>query len=142
MLDQGKEKAMSTLEAVPDISAEELREEIKKEYTDVALDPHKGYHFHTGRAAADRLGYDQSFYATVPQRILDSFAGMGNPFMLGPINPGETVVDVGSGAGFDALVAATLVGSEGQVIGIDMTPEMLNKARAGADSMGLTNVEI
>jgi SAM-dependent methyltransferase len=141
MLDQGKEKAMSTLEAVPDISAEELREEIKKEYTDVALDPHKGYHFHTGRAAADRLGYDQSFYATVPQRILDSFAGMGNPFMLGPINPGETVVDVGSGAGFDALVAATLVGSEGQVIGIDMTPEMLNKARAGADSMGLTNVE-
>jgi SAM-dependent methyltransferase len=141
MLDQGKEKAMSTLEAVPDISAEELREEIKKEYTDVALDPHKGYHFHTGRAAADRLGYDQSFYATVPQRILDSFAGMGNPFMLGPIYPGETVVDVGSGAGFDALVAATLVGSEGQVIGIDMTPEMLNKARAGADSMGLTNVE-
>ena len=132
---------MSILQAVPSISMKTLREEVKKEYAEVALDPHKGYHFHTDRAATDRLGYDESFYATVPQGTIDSFAGTGNPFMLGPINPGETVVDVGSGAGFDSLVAATLVGPEGQVIGIDMTPEMLIKAQAGAESMGVTHIQ-
>jgi SAM-dependent methyltransferase len=132
---------MSTLQTTPELSIEELREEVRKEYTDVALDPHKGYHFHTGRDAADRLGYDQSLYAGLPEGNVASFAGTGNPFMLGSINPGEIVVDVGSGSGFDALIASTLVGPEGQVIGFDMTSEMLSKARAGAKTMGATNVE-
>lgn len=132
---------MSTLGAVPQLSVEELRQEVKQEYTEVALDPYKGYHFHTGRDAATRLGYGEGLYADVPEGNIASFAGVGNPFMLGPINPGETVVDTGSGSGFDALIAATMVGPEGQVIGIDMTPEMLKKAQAGAEVMGLTNVE-
>jgi SAM-dependent methyltransferase len=132
---------VSTLQTTPKLSAEQLHEEIKKEYTDVARDPHKGYHFHTGRDAADRLGYDESLYAGLPEGNVASFAGTGNPFMLGPINPGEIVVDVGSGSGFDALIASTLVGPEGQVIGFDMAPEMLSKAQAGADAMGATNID-
>jgi SAM-dependent methyltransferase len=132
---------MSTFQTTPKLSAEQLREEIKKEYTNVALDPHKGYHFHTGRDAADRLGYDAVLYAGLPEGNVASFAGTGNPFMLGPINPGEIVVDVGSGSGFDTLIASSMVGPEGQVIGFDMTPEMLSKAQAGAKTMGATNVE-
>jgi SAM-dependent methyltransferase len=133
---------MSTLQTTPKLSIEELCEEIKKEYKAVALDPHKGYHFHTGCDAADRLGYDKSLYADLLEGNVASFAGTGNPFMLGPINPGEIVVDAGSGSGFDSLIASTLVGPEGQVIGFDMTPEMIGKAQAGAEVMGATNVEI
>jgi len=132
---------MSTSQTTSKLSAEDLREEVRKEYANVALDPHKGYHFHTGRAAADRLGYDPSIYVGVPEENIASFAGTGNPFMLGLINPGEIVVDVGSGSGFDSLIASTLVGPEGKVIGVDMTQEMLNKARAGAEAMGATHVE-
>ena len=132
---------MSTLQTTTTISAEDLREEVRKEYANVALDPHKGYHFHTGRAAADRLNYDPALYADVPKDNLASFAGTGNPFKLGPINPGDVVVDVGSGSGFDSLIAAILVGAEGKVIGVDMTREMLDKARAGAEAMGAIHVE-
>ncbi|MBM4460502.1 MAG: methyltransferase domain-containing protein [Chloroflexi bacterium] len=126
---------------VPKISQAELRVEIKKEYANVALDPTKGYHFHTGRRLAGILGYDEALYAGVPEANIASFAGTGNPFALGPINPGETVVDIGSGAGFDSLIASRLVGPAGRVIGFDMTDEMLKKARAGAAAMGAANVE-
>jgi ubiquinone/menaquinone biosynthesis C-methylase UbiE len=118
-----------------------LREAIRKEYTNVALDPAKGYHFHTGRRLAGILGYDEALYEGLPEPNIASFAGTGNPFSLGPIHPGETVVDVGSGAGFDSLIAARLVGPSGRVIGFDMTDEMLKKARAGAEAMGATHVE-
>ncbi len=132
---------MSSVQTTSKLSAEDLREEVRKEYAEVALDPQKGFHFHTGRAAADRIGYDPSLYAGLPEENVASFAGTGNPFMLGPINSGEIVVDVGSGSGFDTLIASTLVGPEGRVIGVDMTREMLNKARVGAGVMGATHVE-
>jgi SAM-dependent methyltransferase len=132
---------MSTLQAIPRLSLDELRLEIQKEYTAVACDPHKGYHFHTGRRLADRLGYDPALYAELPEANLASFAGTGNPFAAGPMRTGETVVDIGSGAGFDALIAARLVGAEGRVVGVDMTLEMLKKARAGAVQMEARNVE-
>jgi SAM-dependent methyltransferase len=132
---------MSVAQKTTKVSADDLRKEISKEYGKVALDPHKGYHFHTGRAAADRLGYDPSLYDGLPDGNIDSFAGTGNPFKLGTINSGETVVDVGSGSGFDSLIAGSQVGPEGRAIGIDMTAEMLNKARAGAMQMGAVNVE-
>ncbi|HKZ70169.1 MAG TPA: methyltransferase domain-containing protein [Anaerolineales bacterium] len=118
-----------------------MRQEIKKEYTNVALNPTKGYHFHTGRRLANILGYDESLYAGLPEGNIASFAGTGNPFSVGPINSGETVVDIGSGAGFDSLIAAKLVGPAGRVIGMDMTPEMLKKARDGAAQMEAANVE-
>ena len=127
---------MSISQALPDLSLDELRDSVKSEYANVAKDPEKGYHFHTGRDAADRLNYDPKLYAEVPEGSIASFAGTGNPFLGGSLNPGETVIDAGSGAGFDSLIAATMVGPQGQVIGIDMTPEMLEKARAGAAEMG------
>ncbi len=132
---------MSTLQATPKLSLDELRLEIQKEYTSVACDPDKGYHFHTGRRLAATLDYDPALYADLPEGNLASFAGTGNPFAAGPIQPGETVVDIGSGAGFDALIASTLVGPTGRVVGLDMTQEMLRKARAGAVRMGATHVE-
>jgi SAM-dependent methyltransferase len=132
---------MSTPQALPRISLDELRHEISKEYSHVALTPDKGYHFHTGRRATTILGYDESLYAGLPESNIASFAGTGNPFSTGPIHPGETVVDAGSGAGFDSLIASRMVGPTGRVIGFDMTQEMLKKARAGAKAMGATNVE-
>ena len=132
---------MSAQQQVPNISPDDLRSAIKKEYASVALDPGKGYHFHTGRRLIAILGYDEALYAGLPEANIASFAGTGNPFALGLIHPGETVVDIGSGAGFDSLIAARLVGPTGRVIGFDMTEEMLKKARAGAAMMGATNVE-
>ena len=132
---------MNPLEFIPKLTTEALREAVKKEYSNVALDPNRGYHFHTGRDAIERLGYDETLYAELPENNISSFAGTGNPFMLGPINAGEVVVDVGSGSGFDALIASKMVGQEGQVIGIDMTSDMLNKARSGAKAVGAENIE-
>jgi len=132
---------MGAVQALPKLSQAELRQEIKKEYANVARDPNRGYHFHTGRRLAALLGYDESLYADLPEPNVASFAGTGNPFAVGPLQRGEAVVDVGSGAGFDSLIAAKLVGHEGRVIGIDMTPEMLAKARAGARALGAANVE-
>jgi SAM-dependent methyltransferase len=132
---------MITSQTTTKISTHDLREEVRKEYAQVAVDPHKGYHFHTGRAAADRIGYDPSTYEGVPEENIASFAGTGNLFKLGPINQGETVVDVGSGSGFDSLIASKMVGPAGKLIGIDMTDEMLNKARAGALAMGAAHAE-
>jgi SAM-dependent methyltransferase len=132
---------MTAQHLVPKISLEELRVEIKKEYTNVALDPNKGYHFHTGRRLANLLGYEEAWYAGLPESNIASFAGTGNPFSVDSISPGETVVDIGSGAGFDSLIASRLVGPSGRVIGIDMTPEMLKKAQAGAAEIGAANVE-
>jgi arsenite methyltransferase len=118
-----------------------LRTAIQEEYGDVAACPLKGFHFHTGRFLARRLGYPAARVDPLPDAVVESFAGVGNPFSWGELHAGETVVDLGSGAGFDALLAATMVGATGSVIGVDMTPAMLAKARANADRLGLTNVE-
>jgi len=136
-----KDKAMSKSQSISNISNATLREAIKKEYENVAVYPDKGYHFHTGRGAVNRIGYDKDLYDTVPEKNIASFAGTGNPFNLGPINPGDVVVDVGSGSGFDSLIASKMVGPKGRVIGIDMTPAMLKKARSGASEIGVINVE-
>jgi len=136
-----KDPSMRNIQPSLKVSMEDLRDAIKKEYSNVAKLPNKGYHFHTGFAAADRIGYDPALYTTLPKENIESFAGTGNPFSLGPINEGDIVVDVGSGSGFDSLIASQLVGPKGQVIGIDMTSEMRAKAQSGAEAMGTTNVE-
>ena len=118
-----------------------LRTAIQEEYAEVAACPLKGFHFHTGRFLADRLGYPAERVDALPDPVVESFAGVGNPFSWGDLQPGETVVDLGSGAGFDALLAAQMVGPEGRVIGVDMTPAMLDKARRNAELLGLGNVE-
>lgn len=123
------------------VDPEALREQVRDKYRDVALAPHGEHHFHTGRPLTIRLGYDQAVVEALPDRAVESFAGVGNPFSLRSLVPGEKIVDIGSGAGFDSFVAAGQVTSSGRVVGIDMTPEMLDKSRQTANTLGLTNVE-
>lgn len=118
-----------------------LREEVKKKYRDVALDPSGEHHFHTGRPLASRLGYDPALVGSLPDAAVEAFAGVGNPFALHGVAPGERIVDAGSGSGFDCFVAARGVGSRGQVVGVDMLPEMLERARRAARQMNLDQVE-
>ena len=118
-----------------------LRLAIQAEYGTVAADPEHGFHFHTGRKLARIVGYEDDWLDAVPERTIASFAGTGNPFSLGTIAPGERVVDVGCGAGIDSFIAAAMTGPGGSVIGVDMTPGMVDKARSSAKSAGVTNVE-
>jgi len=132
---------MTTPVSTPKVDLGILRSEISKEYAEVANNPNKGFHFHTGRPLAQALGYAEDLIDSVPSSALESFAGTGNPFSLGEIEAGERVVDVGSGSGFDSLVAGHLVGPTGRVVGVDMTPEMLSKASAAATGAGFSQVE-
>jgi len=118
-----------------------LREEVKSKYRDVAHNPHGEHHFHTGRPLARRLGYEQALVDAMPDMAIESFAGVANPFALRALDPGEKVVDAGSGGGFDCFVAAHQVGSQGKVVGVDMLEDMLEKSRAAARLMGLEHVE-
>ena len=123
------------------VDAEALREEVREKYREVATNPHGTFHFHTGRPLATRLGYDAAVVDALPDAAVESFAGVANPLLLRPLRKGERVVDVGSGAGFDCFVAAHHVGPSGRVVGVDMTEEMLSKARATAASIGFDHVE-
>ena len=118
-----------------------LREQVKSKYREVAADPTRTYHFHTGRGLARRLGYEDDAVDALPDRAVESFAGVANPFALRRLSPGERVVDIGSGAGFDSFLAAAQVGPGGRVVGVDMTPEMLEKSTATGTELGLDHVE-
>ena len=118
-----------------------LRAQVRGKYRDVAVDPGASFHFHTGRGLASRLGYEPAEVDALPDRAVESFAGVGHPFSLRRLAPGEKVVDVGSGAGFDSFIAAGQVGPAGQVVGVDMTAEMLAKGRHTAAALGLAQVQ-
>ena len=123
------------------VDTDSLRKAIKHEYKEVARDPDKGFHFHTGRRLTKIVGYRDEWLNGVSELAIESFAGTGNPFAMGELVSGERVVDIGSGGGIDSLVAARMVGPDGEVVGIDMTPEMLDKARAAAVESHIDNVE-
>jgi len=123
------------------VDVDTLRTQVREKYREVATDPHGAHHFHTGRPLAARLGYDTQVVEGLPDRAVESFAGVANPFSLRHLQQSERVVDVGSGAGFDSFIAATQVGATGHVIGIDMTPEMLAKSRKTATQLGFDQVE-
>jgi SAM-dependent methyltransferase len=123
------------------VDPDALRDEVRAKYREVAQSPGADFHFHTGRVAAQRCRYDMTPVDELPDVAVESFAGVANPFELRDIRPGERVVDVGSGAGFDSLLAAKATGPSGQVIGVDMTPEMLAKSTDTARRLGFVNVE-
>jgi SAM-dependent methyltransferase len=124
------------------VDVEVLREEIRTTYTEVSSEHGKEFIFPTGRAWAKELGYPEQELSRVPDASAESFAGVANHWKLGRIEPGEVVLDLGCGAGTDLLMAAQMTGPDGRVIGVDMTSAMLAQARASADQMGLTNVEL
>jgi arsenite methyltransferase len=128
-----------TNRTLPDL--DELREAIQNEYKVLAREPDKGFHFHTGRPLAKILGYEPRWLEGIPETSIESFGGTGNPFSLGIIGAGENVVDIGSGAGIDSLIASRMVGPQGNVIGVEMTPAMLEKARGSAAVAEASNVE-
>ena len=128
-------------EQEPALDVNVLRQAIQEEYAEVASHPQKGFHFHTGRPLARMLEYADEWLEGIPETCIESFAGTGNPFSLGKLSSGERVVDVGCGAGIDSLIAAKKVGPDGRVLGVDMTPSMLEKARRAAEEAGLKNVE-
>ena len=124
------------------VDPERLRDEIRKVYSEVAIDPKKGYHFHTGpEYAADLLGYAREELAELPDSVTASFAGVGNPLVTGRPRPGERVIDIGAGSGMDTFLAARHVGPNGKVIAVDMTEAMLERGRENAAMAGMRQIE-
>ncbi len=126
-----------------DLDVATLRSEIRTMYGRVAADPDGEFHFHRGpEYAASTLGYDRHELMLLPSIVTASFAGVGNPHAIAPIEPVAVVLDIGCGAGTDLLLAARRIGANGRAIGIDMTSDMRERAMAGAQSSGLRNVDI
>jgi SAM-dependent methyltransferase len=134
---------MSSLSCPVDLDTAKLHSAVHDMYTRVARDPGGEFHFHRGPEYAVRdLGYDPAELASLPDRATRSFAGVGNPHAIAEIEPGRTVLDIGSGAGTDLLLAARRTGPEGRAIGVDMTEEMIVACRESAREAGLHNVEV
>jgi SAM-dependent methyltransferase len=123
------------------VDVAKLRNEIRTKYVEVVEHPDATFHFHTGLRAAANAGYRDEWLEGLPKSSIASFAGVANPFHWGLPRAGARVVDVGSGTGMDSMIAATAVGSEGRVVGVDMTPEMLDRAWAGAEEARIENLE-
>lgn len=123
------------------LDTNELEARVKRMYEEVALAPDHEFHFDTGRALAERLGYPPADLDRIPAGAIESFAGVGYFLDLAAIAPGETVLDLGSGSGTDSFLAALAAGPDGLVIGVDMTDAQLEKSRALASQAGIANVD-
>jgi arsenite methyltransferase len=126
----------------PPVDVDVLRDEIRRTYTGVSTDQDEQFIFPTGRAWAQELGYPEPELERVPDATVESFAGVANHWVLGRVEPGAIVLDLGCGAGTDLLIAAQMTGPTGRVIGVDMTSAMLDRARESADAMGLDHVAL
>ena len=118
-----------------------IRQGITEKYRKVAVSPQGLFKYPTGEQSAIGLGYPPDLLRAIPPDVRERFVGVGNPFALGSIRPGEEVLDLGCGAGFDAFIAAQLVGPAGRVVGIDLSPEMIAVAEAGLEAADFSNVE-
>jgi protein-L-isoaspartate O-methyltransferase len=119
-----------------------IAEGIRKKYADASVTPQGLFNYPTGRAGLEGLGYDPKIVESIPKPVIDSFCGVGNPFSLGPIHEGETVLDIGCGGGVDVIFAAIMVGSEGKVTGIDVTPAMLERSKKNLRETSIENVTL
>jgi SAM-dependent methyltransferase len=117
-----------------------IQQGIKEKYKLVAINPEGKFRYPTGRAGLEGQKYDPEIFRALPEDVLASYCGVGNPFSLGPVTKGEAVLDIGCGAGVDTFVAAVMVGPEGRVIGIDLISEMLNRARTNLEKTSFKNV--
>jgi SAM-dependent methyltransferase len=124
------------------VDVDVLRDEIRKTYTDVSTEQDQDFIFPTGRSWARELGYPEPELSRLPDSVVASFAGVANHWQLGRVDAGATVLDLGCGAGTDLLIAAQMTGAGGRAIGVDMTSSMLDRARAGAEQIGLAHVEL
>ena len=120
---------------------EGIRASVRGRFATIASTPEQEEKFPVGPESAKNLGYDSEEIDHLPASVTESFAGVGNPLCLGEIRPGEIVLDLGSGAGLDSILAATRVGSSGRVFGVDLTEEMVEKARQNATALGIENIE-
>lgn len=117
-----------------------IEDGIREKYKKVSVDPGGLFKYPTGRAGLDTLNYDEGLIKALPESVAGSYCGVGNPFSLGPIHEGEKVLDIGCGAGVDTIIAAMMAGPEGNVIGIDMVPEMLERANKNLREVSMGNV--
>ncbi len=119
-----------------------IKAAVRRKYAEVAVSAGGKFSYPTGREGATQLGYDSAVLKAAPEKILESFCGVGNPFSLGEIPEGSTVLDYGCGAGFDIFVASRLTGGKGRYCGVDLTREMADRARANLSSAAVANFEI
>lgn len=130
---------MTKTEFAPD-ERTRIEDDIREKYRKVALNPEGLFKYPTGRAGVNALQYNDDLIKTLPESVAAAYCGVGNPFSLGPIHEGEKVLDVGSGAGFDTIIAGMMTGPEGNVIGIDIVPEMIERANRNLREVSLCNV--
>ncbi len=124
------------------IDAKKIQDAVREKYSEVSSSAEGRFNYPTGRDGAILNGYDPEVIKSMPDELIKSFCGVGNPFILGPIYSGETVLDVGCGAGFDLIVASLMTGRDGKVCGIDLTPEMAEKARNNLSRYGIRNYDV
>jgi SAM-dependent methyltransferase len=136
-----KNKARTSEERSMSDTAEEIRAAVEQRFAQVARSPDQEQKFPVGSTSAKKLGYDPHKIDSLPPAVTESFCGVGNPLGLGEFLPGQAVLDLGSGAGLDSLLAARRVGPTGKVVGVDLCPEMVEKSRRNADLLGLHNIQ-
>jgi arsenite methyltransferase len=135
---QSEEAVMTTQISQDDLA--KIETGIRSKYARVADSPQGLFAYPTGRAGIEGLGYDPALVDTLPEEVISSYCGVGNPFSLGPINKGEAALDIGCGAGVDTIIAGIMVGPTGKVVGIDVVPEMLQRAESNLSMTDLHHV--
>lgn len=124
------------------IDEKKIQNAVREKYAQVSRSAAGKFNYPTGRDGAIQQGYDSAIIQSMPDELIESFCGVGNPLKLGAIKSGEVILDVGCGAGFDLIVASRMVGQEGKVCGIDLTPEMAEKAKSNLRQYGVQNYDV